>query len=512
MARGLDPAQLEELRRVVARRLGLQLDEGKLDLLGGVAAKRLHALGDVSFDAWLVRLDARHPEEVAYLAERLTVGETYFFRNANDLAAFAEVVLPHRAAARKNERRLRLLSAGCSSGEEAYTLAMVVRDIPALRGWEVEVRGVDLNPLAIAKATAGRYGPWSLRQTEPGLSQRFFEASGREFRVRPEVRGMVSFEQGNLVDDTSAPWAPGAFDVVFCRNVTMYFAPEVTRRVIDRIASSLAPGGYLFLGHAETLRGTSNRFHLRHSHGTFYYQLREEGAPAEAPFAALPPAAPGPAVADPTPRGWLETIEAASERIAALTGRSAPSQAASPAPRPAPEPAAPSRDPVALLARAHDLTRQERFAEALSLLHATPLDAESDTDALLLRAVVLTSSGAPAAAEEVCARILALDELNAEAHYLKALCREHARDLVGAADHDHYALYLDPTFAMPRLHLGLLAQRAGDREAARRELSRALVLLSAEDASRILLLGGGFVREALLALCRAELRACGGEP
>ncbi|HEX7624353.1 MAG TPA: CheR family methyltransferase [Anaeromyxobacteraceae bacterium] len=514
MARGLDPAQLEELRRIVARRLGLQLDEGKLGLLGGVAAKRLHALGDVSVDAWLLRLDARHPDEVAYLAERLTVGETYFFRNTNDLAAFAEVVLPHRAAARKNERRLRLLSAGCSSGEEAYTLAMVVRDIPSLHGWDVAVRGVDLNPLAIAKATAGRYEPWSLRQTEPGPSQRFFEASGREFRVRPEVRGMVSFEQGNLVDDTSAPWAPGAFDVVFCRNVTMYFAPEVTRRVIDRIASSLAPGGYLFLGHAETLRGTSNRFHLRHSHGTFYYQLREEGAPAEAPFAALlsASAGPGSAAANSASRGWLETIEAASERIAALTGRSAPPQAAPPAPRPAPEPAAPSREPGVLLARAHDLTRQERFAEALSLLRATPLDAESDTDALLLRAVVLTSSGAPAAAEEVCARILALDELSAEAHYLKALCREHARDLVGAADHDHYALYLDPTFAMPRLHLGLLAQRAGDREAARRELSRALVLLSAEDASRILLLGGGFVREALLALCRAELRACGGEP
>ena len=178
----------------------------------------------------------------------------------------------------------------------------------------------------------------------------------------------------------------------------------------------------------------------------------------------------------------------------------------------APAPAAPSPDPGALLARAHDLSRQERFAEALSLLRATPLDTERDTDALLLRAVVLTSSGAPAAAEDVCARILALDELNAEAHYVKALCREHARDLAGAADHDHYALYLDATFAMPHLHLGLLAQRAGDREAASRELSRALVLLSAEDASRVLLLGGGFTREALLALCRAELRKCEGTP
>jgi chemotaxis protein methyltransferase CheR len=127
-------------------------------------------------------------------------------------------------------------------------------------------------------------------------------------------------------------------------------------------------------------------------------------------------------------------------------------------------------------------------------------------DALLLRAVLLTSSGDLEGAEGVCARILERDELNAEAHYLRALCREHAGDPPAAADHDRYALYLDPTFAMPRLHLGLLAKRGGDLEAARRELSRG------EEGSRILMLGGGFTRDALLDVCRAELAACGGTP
>jgi chemotaxis protein methyltransferase CheR len=124
--------------------------------------------------------------------------------------------------------------------------------------------------------------------------------------------------------------------------------------------------------------------------------------------------------------------------------------------------------------------------------------------------VILTVSGDPRDAERVCARILELDELEAGAHYVMALCREHARDLAGAADHDRYALYLDPTFSMPHLHLGLMAKRAGDRDAARRELARALVLLAAEEPSRVLLHGGGFTREALVALCRSELRACGG--
>jgi chemotaxis protein methyltransferase CheR len=109
-------------------------------------------------------------------------------------------------------------------------------------------------------------------------------------------------------------------------------------------------------------------------------------------------------------------------------------------------------------------------------------------------------------------RLLELDELSAGAHYLLALCREGAGDRAAASHHDQVAAYLDPGFAMPRLHLGLLARRGGDREAARNELGQALVLLQREDASRVLLFGGGFSRDALIALCRAELIRCGGEP
>jgi chemotaxis protein methyltransferase CheR len=112
----------------------------------------------------------------------------------------------------------------------------------------------------------------------------------------------------------------------------------------------------------------------------------------------------------------------------------------------------------------------------------------------------------------VCRRLLKIDELNSGAHYVLALCREGARDQPAAANHDQVAVYLDPAFAMPRLHLGLLARRAGDSGTARRELAQALALLQREDASRLLLFGGGFNREALLGLCRAELIACGGKP
>src|SRR6185312_3207575 len=155
--------------------------------------------------------------------------------------------------------------------------------------------------------------------------------------------------------------------------------------------------------------------------------------------------------------------------------------------------------------------RRERFADALALLGQLVPDANQDPDALLLRASLLTNGGRIAESEAVCWRLLALDDLNAGAHYLMALCREQAGDLSAAAEHDQSATHLDPGFAMPRLHLGLLARRRGDVAGARREIGLAQVLLAREDAPRVLLFGGGFSREALMALCRSELLAMGGE-
>ena len=160
------------------------------------------------------------------------------------------------------------------------------------------------------------------------------------------------------------------------------------------------------------------------------------------------------------------------------------------------------------LAPAMDLMRRERFDEALAAL--APED--EGADALLLRASLLVVSGDGPAAERVCARLLAVDELNAGAHYIMALCRDHAGDPSQAMAHDRAAIHLDPGFSMPHLHLGLLSRRSGDAETARRELELALGLLAREDVARIVLFGGGFGRDGLIGVCRGELAACGFRP
>jgi chemotaxis protein methyltransferase CheR len=161
---------------------------------------------------------------------------------------------------------------------------------------------------------------------------------------------------------------------------------------------------------------------------------------------------------------------------------------------------------------ATELYRQERFADALDLLRALPPAAQSEPGVQVLTAAILINQGELPAAEAICRRVLSVDDLNAGAHYLTALARERGGDLEGAVRHDQMAAYLDATFAMPRLHMGMLARHAGDLPTARRELSQAMTLLGREDPARIMLFGGGFAREALVRLCRAELQAAGGRP
>jgi chemotaxis protein methyltransferase CheR len=509
---------LERFRAAIIRRIGLQFDDGKLEFLGEVLRRRLDRL-DRPGDAYLRELEQEFSRsEMSALAQELTVGETYFFRNHEQFHALAEIVVPERMRARtapggEGPKILRLLSAGCASGEEAYSMAIVAREAIADPAWEIAIRAVDINPVVLAKAAQARYSSWALRETPPDIRDRWFRTDGRDLILDKSVRAIVSFEAANLASDDPALWQPAAYDAIFCRNVLMYFASEQMRAVIARIAQSLAAGGFLFLGHAETLRGISDAFHLRHTHETFYYQRKENidiafrrpvkmvagSIGAEGSATVFGGSFNGAAcTADNV--AWFDSIRAASERVAALVG--GPPQAPPDRPRARPFDLAP----------ALDLLRQERFAEALDCVRAGPPEAVRDSDVLLLEATLLAHSGQFAAAENACLRLVVIDELNAGAHYVLALCRAHAGDRARAGEHDRVAAHLDPAFAMPRLHLGLLARQAGERDAARRELAQALVLLKREEASRVLLFGGGFNRAALIALCEAALRESGGRP
>jgi chemotaxis protein methyltransferase CheR len=491
-------ADVGRFRAAVAHHLGLQFNESKLGFLVEVLHRRLDAYGHHPIPYLdFLESPASQPEELRELAKELTVTETYFLRNLDQFRAFVEVALPHRLSIGLASRQLRVLSAGCASGEEAYSMAILARETGLHPRWDLSIRAVDMNPAMLEKARRACFSEWSLRETPAEIRRRWFTPQGRDFDLDPEIRAAVTFELHNLAQEDSGLWRRSSFDVIFCRNVLMYFTPEAMRGLVARMAEALVPGGYLFLGHAETLRGLSQDFVLLHTHETFYYQRQEslQRPRASAQVAGNPLGPTELPAADGWATTWIETVQHMSRRVKMLTetaSRSAPQPTSAAVPR-------------ADLCVALELLRTEHFEEALLLLSELPLDSAEDPDLLLLRAVLLTHGGQTAAAAKVCAQLLQLDALNAGAHYVLAMCREGDNDQKGAVEHDHLAAYLDPTFAMPHLHLGLIARRRGERESARRELAEAFQLLKHEDASRLLLFGGGFSRDALVALCSREL-------
>jgi chemotaxis protein methyltransferase CheR len=488
--------EMQRFRNAVIERMGLQFEDTKLDFLAQVLQRRVDERGRGSAAAYLSELE-REPSgaEISALARELTIGETYFFRNHEQFDALGDTLLMQRQCARGRERVLRLLSAGCSSGEEAYSMAIVGCEAISDPSWKVAIRAADINVLALEKARCARYSHWALRETSKEIRERWFSPDGRDVVLDASARSMVTFEEANLASDDSDLWQPAAYDVVFCRNVLMYFEPRQMRAVIARIARALVPGGFLFLGHAETLRGVSEDFVLCNSVGAFYYRLRGDDRrktvyfDRRAPRMSVNP----PAAQD---AGWFDAICLASERVAALLPM--PEAASLPA-----QSQEPSFDQGPIL----DLFRKEQFAEALKCLRAAAKSEEPNV--LLLEAALLVHCGELRAGESAASRLLLIDAANAGAHYVLALCFEHDGFVARAAEHHRTAARLDPTFAMPRLHLALLARREGDAAGAGPEFTQALALLKSEEPRRLLLFGGGFSRSALVALCESALKDCG---
>jgi chemotaxis protein methyltransferase CheR len=496
----------ERFRLAIAHWLGLHFDDSKRESLTDLLQRRVDRTS-LPIHQYLGILESGPPprSEIRELARNLTVGETYFFRNIEQFNALRDHVLPARARAAPERRTLRILSAACATGEEPYSIAILVEEMRDQIPKAVEIVGIDINDVVIAKAREARYSRWSLRGVPESRIERWFAEDGRDLRLDERIRSMVTFEERNLLENDPVLFGEERYDVIFCRNLLMYLTLEASSEVVARLTRALVPGGFLFLGHAETLRGLTRDFHLHHTHQTFYYQRKTAGEVAnqESSTPAANVVAPLLVAELESADSWVEAINRASERVRKLVEHKPSSTRSASASVPV------SQQDLSIVV---ELLRRERFDEALAIVNALPFDSSRNPDVLMLRAVLLTHRGNLAEAETACRDLLANDELNAGAHYLMALCRESAMDRTAAVDHDQMAVHLDPGFAAPRLHLGLLAKKAGQRIEARNHLSLALVLLEREESSRLLFFGGGFSREALIALGRAEWIACGGTP
>jgi len=268
------------LRDFIHERFGLYFDESQRGSLRTRLAPRLALLGLASFEDYYryLRFAPERAEEQQRMVSHLTNNETYFFREQPQLTVFSTNVLRaiKERKAKSGEKRLHALSAGCSTGEEPLTLGMILFDSGQFFwGWDVRVTGLDVDEAALDKARRGVYHQNSLRALSPAVLERHFARDGAGVRVKEAGRKAVSFKAGNLLDPRSYDGlAP--LDVIFCRNVLIYFSDGAVQRAVGLFHQALAPGGYLFLGHAESLSRVSSGFLPIRFQGAIVYQKPEE--------------------------------------------------------------------------------------------------------------------------------------------------------------------------------------------------------------------------------------------
>jgi len=273
--------ELVRIRDVVYRNAGIFYPDNKLQLLQDRCGRRMKERGIPSLREYSHCLTVRpgcHAELVALLNE-ITIGETCFFRNQPQLDAWLRVVIPHIVQAKSHLaiRRLRIWSAGCSTGEEPYTLRMMMLEDAALKDWSIEVLATDLNERSLAHAQEGLYSKYSTRNLTPFYRSKYFVQQGDKLRLNAQARSHVSFSRLNLSDDSRMTFMK-SMDVIFCCNVLIYFDLASKQRVIQHFHHNLLPHGHLFLGHSESLFGVNEDFRLVHLPGTTSY-LKAERAP-----------------------------------------------------------------------------------------------------------------------------------------------------------------------------------------------------------------------------------------
>ncbi len=253
------------LRDLVNARTGMQFGDESLILFDRRLSERVTALGLAGFDEYYryLRLSAGGSAELDEVVERLITSETYFFRQEYQLRAFRDEVLPILYRENLTKRRLTLWSAGCSTGEEAYTLAILVQQSGRFASWDVRVIGSDISKQNVIAARKGVYRSASFRTTSPEARRAYFTEQGGLARVTDSVRTLCHFGRLNLLDSGSAS-VVGRVDAVFCRNVLIYLDVRSRRQVIDNLYERLTPGGFLMLGHSESLLNITTAFELVH--------------------------------------------------------------------------------------------------------------------------------------------------------------------------------------------------------------------------------------------------------
>ena len=406
--------------------------------------------------------------EMDILINAITICETHFFRDAAQFMALRTQVLPRIIEQKRLQKTLRIWSAGCASGEEPYSIAMLLREIlPDLEDWSITILGTDINTSSLNRARQAVYGNWAFRE-EKALQMRtkYFRQSNNRYELLPEVRNMVVFNKLNLVESVYPAYETNtmSMDLVICRNVTIYFSEATTRWVVDRFYDSIVDGGWLVVGHSEPSMDIYRRFKTRNFPDTILYQrmpetgfLRRLGMPKTLSFQPLIPPPPL-QEAKPQPTPTRAPIAAA-----------APSQIV-------------DRIGVApkgyTLEQAKDLLDFGHSEDAISVLLNIVKAKSQDANVCELLGQAYANIGSWPNARLWCIRAIEIDRLSLGAYYTLSLIFQHDNDLAKAIEAMKKVVYIDRNHILGHYGLAVLFRDSGLMPQAQKSLDNALRLIN----------------------------------
>jgi chemotaxis protein methyltransferase CheR len=463
-------AQWSKLGELIARKTGLHFPfERRADLRRGMeeAAREL-GFEDIPACIGGLLSASPTPAQIEVLANHLTVGETYFFRERKTFDVLSTEILPGLILSRRGRnQRLRIWSAACCTGEEPYSLAILLHErVPDLRDWHVTILATDINARFLRKAAAGVYGEWSFRDSPSWLKARYFiRMSNGRYAIRPEIRKLVTFSHLNLVEDVypSLTTDTNAMDMIFCRNALIYFTPHHARKVIRGLRHALIEGGWLAVSPSETSHTLFHDFVSVNFPGVILYRKSDAKRRSEQPWMPAPLGATAENPARAIEMSWTEAPAPDGE----------PAGAALPEEQPARE------DPVPTpFAAAELLYRRGRYAEAADMLSASFAEHAPEPQAFSLLARALANRGELSAALTWCDCWIAADKLDPAAHYLRAVVLLEHGEPEQARSSLQRAIYLRPDFVLAHFALGNLTRSQGRFDMADRHFANALHLLN----------------------------------
>lgn len=446
-----DLPDLAPFKILLRQHTGLDIAATEQEKIKKILLERLQRLKFDSLAGYCLFLNADSVKsriEWQHLIEKVTIPETFFLRDKGQFNLLRQKLLPDLIARNRHKRCLKIWSAGCSTGEEPYSLALLVQELlPDYQQWQLLILGTDINPQVLEKARQGIYSPWSLRGVEPEVLK-YFQAKGNFLHLNGSIKDIVKFQQVNLVKDKIPNDFISGIDLILCRNVFIYFTPDAIRTVVTKFRQCLNDRGYLLTGHGELYQQSLQDLDVLTFPESVVYQKHVHTAIVTLPDMQLPVITPKPVVRledFPKPAA-VEEKTLFAEQIVTVEH---------------------------LAALCLQGKYQELITKAKHLIGLQP----QTFDAYYWAAKAQASLGDYAAAEHCLQSALAIDTLFCKGYYLLAHIKELQNDFLQAKNFLHKVLYLDESFIPAYLDLVILYQKEGNLPKAQKMYTQALNLL-----------------------------------